>query len=349
MKIKKKILLALLLSLLAVVTVIPQALAAETITITKQPQNRSFPENASASWSVEAAGDGLVYDWFIVYGGTAYNTKRSFAEGHPWQDGVSGDGYGCNDKGNVFFINGIGAALNGAQIYCVVSDGTYSVTSSAAYITVGAPASPPEIVVPAYAETEKGGSLELLCQAAAPEGDSIASYLWYETTTGKLEDIVAIGAKEGREENRSVLVCDTSKTGTRYYVCAVNTGKGGMGYSSVIAVTVKEAPATTAAPATTQAPETTKIPETTKVPETTKAPETGGTPATTAAAPATSVIPESTPTVTADAPESTNERADDGGIKPLTIALAAIGAAAVIGGTVTSILAAKRKKSDRDK
>lgn len=98
--------------------------------ITRQPQNGTFPENSVASWSVEAAGDNLSYHWFIVYKGVTYDTNKSFAEGHPWQDGVLGSGYGSNDKGNTFFISGIGSALDGAEIYCIVSNKTGSVTSA---------------------------------------------------------------------------------------------------------------------------------------------------------------------------------------------------------------------------
>lgn len=242
---KRKPIFAIICTLLITAVLQLTSTAKTPLSITLQPQNSSFPENASAMWSVEAEGENLVYDWFIVYNGVAYNTKKSFSENHPWQEGITGDGYGSNDAGNVFFINGIGMALNGAEIYCVISDATCSVTSSSAYITVGTPASPPEITVPASVEAETGSELKLTCQATARNGDSIASYLWYETPTGELKDISVIGAKEGREETEPTLVCDTSETGTRYYVCAVATENGGFAYSAVIAVSVIKAEATT--------------------------------------------------------------------------------------------------------
>ena len=79
------------------------SLAAGNIVITRQPQNGTFPENSVASWSVEAAGDNLSYHWFIVYKGVTYDTNKSFAEGHPWQEGVVGSGYGIvsNKTGSV--------------------------------------------------------------------------------------------------------------------------------------------------------------------------------------------------------------------------------------------------------
>lgn len=241
----KKATAVLIFILILATFALTPSLAAGNIVITHQPQNGTFPENSAASWSVEAAGDNLSYHWFIVYKGVTYDTNKSFAEGHPWQDGVVGSGYGSNDKGNTFFINGIGSVLDGAEIYCIVSNKTGSVTSARAYISVGGSKSPPELKVSASVRVEKGKVLKLYCDAKASDGDEVKSYLWYETTTGKLKDIVAIGANEGYSEEDPILVCDTGKAGTRYYVCYVETKLGGKAYSSVIPVTVVEKAAPT--------------------------------------------------------------------------------------------------------
>lgn len=325
----RKILSAAICALIIVLLFQLTALAQTPITITHQPQNSSFPENASAYWSVEADGEDLIYDWFIVYNGVAYNTKKSFSENHPWQEGVIGDGYGSNDEGNLFFINGIGTALNGAEIYCVVSDGTYSVTSSAAHISVGASASPPEIVVPASVEIEKDKILKLSCKATAPNNDRIVSYLWYETTTGELKDIVAIGAKEGYQESNSILVCDTTQLGTRYYVCAVKTAKGGIAYSSVIPVTVKKAQ-----------------PKAEKPPAATDSPNGIDTQNADTEHPPTSSENISAKANTTDA---TTQISESRGLSPLTVIWIALGGVIVIGGATAAVLIAKRKKSDIDK
>lgn len=244
----KKATAVLIFILILATFALTPSLAAGNIVITRQPQNGTFPENSVASWSVEAAGDNLSYHWFIVYKGVTYDTNKSFAEGHPWQDGVVGSGYGSNDKGNTFFINGIGSALDGAEIYCIVSNKTGSVTSARAYISVGGSKFPPELKVSASVRVEKGKVLKLYCDAKASDGDEVKSYLWYETTTGKLKDIVAIGANEGYPEEDPILVCDTGKAGTRYYVCYVETKLGGKAYSSVIPVTVVEKAAPTQNP-----------------------------------------------------------------------------------------------------
>ena len=115
----KRLTIILCLILILPVLVLP-AYANEAPIITQQPQNCTFPENSVATWSVEATGTDLSYTWYIRYHGIDYCTLTSFNEGHPWQEGVLGSGYGWNQTGNVFYINGIGSALDGAVIFCIV-------------------------------------------------------------------------------------------------------------------------------------------------------------------------------------------------------------------------------------
>lgn len=235
----KKFTALLMITLLAAAMLVPVS-AAEKPVITLQPQNSVYPEFASALWSVGAKGENLSYDWYIVYNGTAYRTADAFAENHPWLNGVTGSGYGSNEAGDSFFVEGIGSALDGAQIYCVVSNEAGSVTSESAYISVNGKKFPPQLKVPASVTVEQETVVKLLCEAEADEGDSVSSYAWFETPTGQLKDIVAMGSSGGQPEEDPVLVCDTSTPGTRYYVCYVMTKLGGMAYSSVIPVTVTE-------------------------------------------------------------------------------------------------------------
>ncbi len=308
--------------------------AAGEIEITRQPQNSVFPENASAYWTVEATGDDLVYDWFIVYEGVAYNTVTSFTENHPWQEGVTGDGYGRNDVGNGFFINGIGSALDGAEIYCVVSNGTDSVTSQSAYISVGGEKYPPQLTVPASVTIEKDEILKLHCAAQAADGDKIGSYTWYETASGELKDIVAIGAKEGQPEENPILVCDTTQTRTRYYVCYVETDLGGRAYSSVIPVIVTEK--TVSAETSTKPSET----ERTSDPTPTTSPERAGQSVAISGTPETSG--QDNASEKAGIPPESNT--SNTVLSPLTIALSAAGGMAVVGGGIAGIILIRRKK-----
>lgn len=99
--------------------------------------------------------------------------------------------------------------------------------------------------MPAAVTAKQHEAVSIVCRASAPDGDSVQSYLWYETPTGKLQDIVAIGSwGGGQEEDQPVLVCSTDTPGTRYYVCMVETALGGRTYSSVIPVTVVKAEST---------------------------------------------------------------------------------------------------------
>ena len=243
----KKFTALLMITLLAAAMLVPVS-AAEKPVITLQPQNYVYPEFASALWSVGATGENLSYDWYIVYNGTAYRTADAFAENHPWLNGVTGAGYGSNEAGDTFFIEGLGSALDGALIYCVVSNEAGSVTSESAYISVNGKKSPPRLNVPALVTVEQETVVKLLCDAEAAEGDSVSSYAWFETPTGQLKDIVAMGFSGGQPEEDPVLVCDTSTPGTRYYVCCVMTKLGGMAYSSVIPVTVTEKTVVTSPP-----------------------------------------------------------------------------------------------------
>ena len=266
----KKFTALLMITLLAAAMLVPVS-ATDKPVITLQPQNSVYPEFASALWSVKATGENLSYNWYIVYNGTAYRTADSFAENHPWLNGVTGSGYGSNETGNTFFVDGIGSALDGALIYCVVSNEAGSATSESAYISVSGKKFPPQLNVPASVTVEQDTVLKLFCEAETSGDDSVSSYAWFETPTGQLKDIVAIGSYGGQPEENPVLVCDTSTPGTRYYVCYVMTKLGGVAYSSVIPVTVTEKTVVTPPPESsdltdsqaTSAPDCTSEPATT--------------------------------------------------------------------------------------
>ena len=116
--------------------------------------------------------------------------------------------------------------------------------------------------MPAAVTAKQHEAVSIVCRASAPDGDSVQSYLWYETPTGKLQDIVAIGSwGGGQEEDQPVLVCSTDTPGTRYYVCMVETALGGRTYSSVIPVTVVKAESTVPPVETTVSTPATSAPD----------------------------------------------------------------------------------------
>jgi len=130
-------------------------------------------------------------------------------------------------------------------------------------------AMPPQLNVPAKVSARTGEDIDIRCIATAPEGEQL-SYIWYETHTGELQDIRAISIEP---EFSDFWICDTGSSGTRYYVCGVQTSAGGMAYSSVIPVTVTGRPFEPQLPAATvkniteiavtdiDAPETGKSPD----------------------------------------------------------------------------------------
>ena len=207
----------------------------------------------------------------------------------------------------VFYFGGILEGLNGAKIWCVIEDGHDDVTSEKALITVGAPALPPEIVsVPWQVTVKKGEETELRCISKSND-ESQLTWIWYETTTGQLQDIKAISDAEQYSDSWTV---STEQPGTRYYVCGVFSSKGGIAYSNVIAVTVEEgAPETQPTQPTTAPTEPSTAPSTEPATVPTTAPPTaptipGGTTGTTQGT-EPSKGGETAPTVTepdADAP-----------------------------------------------
>lgn len=228
----KKVVLLLILLLLCLQPI--PVFAASIPEILNDPQNLIWPENSVASYSVEAYGDNLNYKWYIICNGVTYDTTQ-FKEGQPWA-GFGTSGCGASEDGKTFYINGIIEEANGAQIYCEVTNGAGSVRSRAATISVGGSVLPPNIKVVSNIVVELNQPASILCTATDPKGGSL-EYTWMETGTGELRDVVAIN--RGEETNQT-LNCDTGTIGTRYYVCMVTTSNGGMGYSSVVPVTVKE-------------------------------------------------------------------------------------------------------------
>ena len=104
---------------------------------------------------------------------------------------------------------------------------------------------PPEIVsIPSELTVEQGDLAEIRCVAKTTDGSEL-SFLWYETDTGKREDIRAVNRGT---ETADYLICDTDNVGTRNYICLVESANGGMTYSSVVPVTVTEKQMITADP-----------------------------------------------------------------------------------------------------
>lgn len=290
--------------LLVILTAAPALGAPAAPEFTLQPQSPDYPEYSTAIYTVKVSGSNLRAVWYLQWEGETYNLSDMTNGFEPWE-GYAGETYGpVQNDGNTFscFFGGIGAELNGAEIWCVVEDGHYEVTSRRARICVGNPNTPPEIIsMPVELTVEQGDEAELRCIAKSPDGSQL-SFLWYETDTGRLEDMRAVNRGT---ETTDYIFCDTTAVGTRNYLCMVTTTEGGAAYSSIVPVTVTEK---TQPPAVTTAP-TEPVPETTEPTQPpTEAATEPPTETTVPTEPATEPIPETTaPTqaVTEPVPETT--------------------------------------------
>lgn len=233
-------LISILLSIFLTASLAVMAFAAsEEPKITLQPQSPNYPEYSVALYTVKATGTNLRATWYLEWLGETYNLSDATNGFEPWE-AYAGEAYGpIQNDDNTFscVFEGIEYDLDGAYIWCVIEDGHYSVTSQKARISVGNPNTPPMILdIPAQLSVEQGDYAEIRCIAQAP-GNTQLSFLWYETDTGRMEDMYAVNRGT---ETADYLICDTSRVGTRCYFCMVQTSEGGIAYSSMVPVTVTE-------------------------------------------------------------------------------------------------------------
>ena len=243
----RKIIVIVLCALLLTGLSVNVLAAPEEPVITMQPQSHYYPEYSVAIYTVKATGTNLSAYWYIEWEGKTYNASQIGGAMQPWE-AYAGESYGAKklDKNTFCFIfQGIEEELSGAELWCEIEDGHYSVPSQVAHIIVGNYGSPPEILdIPASITVQQGDEADIRCLAKSTDGSQL-EFLWYETGTGKFEDLQAIN--RGTEIS-DYMFCDTSNIGTRYYVCGITTSGGGMAYSSAVEVNVVEKTITVAEP-----------------------------------------------------------------------------------------------------
>lgn len=251
--------LCLLLACLLICSLAVCAMAAqEGPVITMQPQSPNIPHYGVAIYTVKATGSNLSATWYMEWQGKTYTISELGGAMQPWE-AYAGEAYGprkLDDNTFAFIFEGIERDLDGARIWCVIEDGHYDVTSRKAYVMVGNSFTAPEILdIPSDVTVEQGAEAEIRCVAKAPEGTQL-SFVWYETDTGRFEDMRAVNRGE---ETTDYLLCDTSVVGTRNYLCKVESSEGGLIYSSIVQVTVIEKSQVVEAPEiqTKQLPEAT--------------------------------------------------------------------------------------------
>lgn len=235
----RKVICLLLVVLMSCLFVLSAAAAPEGPEITLQPQSPNYPEYSVAIYTVKAEGTNLTATWYMEWLGKTYTISNIGGSMQAWEP-YAGEAYGArklDDHTFAFIFEGIEYDLDGAYIWCVLEDGHYDVTSQKARISVGNSNTPPEIVsIPAQLTVEQGEEAEIRCVAKSPDASQL-SFLWYETDTGRMEDMRAVNRGT---ETSDYMFCDTSNVGTRNYLCLVETSNGGLAYSSIVHVTVTE-------------------------------------------------------------------------------------------------------------
>lgn len=226
--------------------------APEEPVITMQPQSPNYPNYSVAIYTVKVEGTNLMATWYMEWMGKTYTISNIGGTMQDWEP-YAGEAYGAkklDDNTFAFIFEGIEYDLDGAYIWCVIEDGHYDVTSQKVRISVGNSNTPPEIVsIPVQVTVAQGEEAEIRCVAKSSDGSQL-SFLWYETDTGRMEDMRAVNRGT---ETSDYLFCDTSSLGTRNYICMVKTSDGGVAYSSLVPVTVIEKTVAQQEPAETQA------------------------------------------------------------------------------------------------
>ena len=323
----KRTISLILIVLLSILLVVPTTAAPEPPVITLHPQSPNYPQYSTAMYTVKAEGTNLQATWYMEWLGETYNISNTGGPMQPWE-GYAGETYGAVQPDAhtfVYFFGGIELDLDGAYIWCVIEDGHYTVTSQKNRISVGNENSPPEIVeFPTTIIVEQGETAEVRCVARSTDGSEL-SFLWYQTDTAMREDIYAVNRGT---ETSDYMLCDTSETGTRFYICKVDSANGGITYSSVVSVIVNEKKAEATEPSEPSEPPTPPESAAPSVPAESVAPS----------APAESVTPETqTP-----AGDSTPDTEQKDAFPVWAIVLIAVSAGSISFGVATLFL---KKKS----
>ncbi|MBQ5866458.1 MAG: polysaccharide deacetylase family protein [Oscillospiraceae bacterium] len=156
-----KRIIALLLCLILFLTAIPVSTnAAQTLTITNQPQNAYVSEGEVAKTTVTAQGDGLQYQWYVKTAGSADFVKSSVTK-----------------KAYSFTMS---AKSSGRQAYCVITD-QHGNTVTTNTVTMKIPVPLKILSQPAnsYVETGMRAVTSVIAQ-----GEDL-QYQWYLKNAGQ--------------------------------------------------------------------------------------------------------------------------------------------------------------------
>lgn len=226
----------LLCLLLVCALAVPAMATVPDYEITLNPNSAVFPEGSVATYSASADSENMICKWYIRFEGQTYEMTDNTNEYEPWES-FAGASYGsyCEDNIFTFYFAGIGAELNGAEIFASFFSPEGQATTRSATILVSGTKMPPTVKVPTRFVVELGAECVLTCTASAPD-DSALYYMWMESSDGTMEALTAI---DRGTQTQPSYTCDTSTPGMRFYCCLVVTADGGACYSSLIPVVVE--------------------------------------------------------------------------------------------------------------
>ena len=249
-----KKLLALLVGSLAVAATLafaaPAFAASDDPVIVHAPQSYLWSQGDDAEYFCTVEGDPaklFTYTWHIVYEGKDY-VMHGPTGADAWETPEPAKDYGVD--GDRCYFKGIRTWLDGADIYCVVSRATGSVTSPVAKIMVTKEKLffPPEITAPVEVFADVGEKVTLTVKGSCRSGNvtetkDFITYEWMECGTPNMESAILIGWKTGDLIATPSFSPSTAAEGVFYYICRVTDGAGNamenVSYSNVIKLTVQ--------------------------------------------------------------------------------------------------------------
>ena len=238
MKNLKKLFAALAAAALTLAFFAPSCVFAD---FTAYPMTKMFPEDAVATYTVDAETDGAEFSWYLKADGVEYDFRNLDLSSAQWINYVTG--FGVSADGKTLFFEGVTKDLNGAEIYCVCEENGVKTTSPSARVSVtdSGTLMPPDIKAPAKAAVTCGEKATLTVEVKTEEGVTY-NYQWYTSFSRDIRDIKVI-LEDGYDGPSIEIGSDTP--GTVNYCCMVESVKDGralMSYTNIIPVEFKEAP-----------------------------------------------------------------------------------------------------------
>ncbi len=196
--------------------------AQEEFAIVTQPEDVEAVKGSSATFTVEATGTDLTYQW-------QYQT----ATGSKWYNCTATTGEGYNASSVTLKAN---TGRNGYKYRCKVTNGDgETLTSEQAVLTVTAPIT--VTTQPEDVTAEKGSSAAFTVEATSNLGETL-TYRWqYQTASGTSWSSCTATTGEGYNTSSVTLKANTGRDGYSYR-CKITDESGNTVYSSAATLTV---------------------------------------------------------------------------------------------------------------